>query len=76
MGTIPFMLLQGEWRAIDALDGFKHLLYRLFGIIPARVVIKKNVLDVTKKRVVQEALVLLATDVAPRALAPGAAASE
>ena len=52
MGTIPFMLLQGEWRAIDALDGLKHLLHGLFGIVAARIIIKQNVLHVTEEGVI------------------------
>ena len=52
MGTIPFMLLQGEWRAIDALDGLEDLLHGLFGVVPARVVVEQDVLDVTKKGIV------------------------
>ena len=70
------MLLERERWAVDALDGLEDLLYRLLTVVPARIVVEQDVLDVTKKRVVQEALVLLATDVAPRALAPGPAASE
>jgi hypothetical protein len=72
MGAVPLVLLEREWRAVDALDRFKHLLYRLFTVIPARIVVEQDVLDVREEGVVQEALVLLAADVAPRALAPAA----
>jgi len=66
------MLLERERWAVDALDGLEDLLYRLLTVVPARIVVEQDVLDVTKKRVVQEALVLLATDVSLCPLAPAA----